>query len=96
MLWIQEKEKESWEAASQALKKKLEVAESNCIRAEIEAAKMRSMHAFLIKLLPVDIDILRWTLVHSFWAGQLESEMSVQTQMLSSRDAELMALKAEV
>ncbi|XP_044470267.1 protein GRIP [Mangifera indica] len=64
-----ENEKESWEAASQALKKKLEIAESNCIRAEIEAAKLRS---------------------------QLESEMSVQTQMLSSRDAELMALKKEI
>ncbi|KAJ8764139.1 hypothetical protein K2173_005049 [Erythroxylum novogranatense] len=37
-----EKEKESWEAASQAFKMKLEIAESNCIRAEIEAAKMRS------------------------------------------------------
>ncbi|KAF2312487.1 hypothetical protein GH714_034850 [Hevea brasiliensis] len=39
---LQEKEKESWEAASQALKMKLEIAESNCIRSEIEAAKMRS------------------------------------------------------
>ncbi|KAG8662871.1 hypothetical protein MANES_01G153700v8 [Manihot esculenta] len=37
-----EKEKESWEAASQALKMKLEIAEGNCIRSEIEAAKMRS------------------------------------------------------
>ncbi|XP_050241571.1 protein GRIP-like isoform X3 [Quercus robur] len=37
-----DKEKESWEAASQALKTKLEIAESNCIRAEIEVAKMRS------------------------------------------------------
>lgn len=37
-----EKEKESWEVASQGLKTKLEIAESNCIRAEIEAAKMRS------------------------------------------------------
>ncbi|XP_062144224.1 protein GRIP [Alnus glutinosa] len=37
-----EKEKESLEAASRALKTKLEIAESNCIRAEIEAAKMRS------------------------------------------------------
>ncbi|GLT50830.1 hypothetical protein SLA2020_242900 [Shorea laevis] len=37
-----EKEKDSWEAASQALKSKLEVAESNCIRVEIELAKMRS------------------------------------------------------
>ncbi|KAE8674024.1 Protein GRIP [Hibiscus syriacus] len=37
-----EKEKEKLEAASQAFKTKLEVAECNCIRAEIEAAKMRS------------------------------------------------------
>lgn len=37
-----EKEKETWQAASEALKMKLEVAESNCIRAEIESAKMRS------------------------------------------------------
>lgn len=40
---FQEKEKESWEAASQALKMKLEIAEGNCIRSEIEAAKMRSI-----------------------------------------------------
>lgn len=37
-----EKEKESWQAASQSLNWKLEVAESNCIRAEIEAAKLKS------------------------------------------------------
>ncbi|KGN55617.1 protein GRIP isoform X1 [Cucumis sativus] len=37
-----EKEKETWQTASEALKMKLEIAESNCIRAEIEAAKMRS------------------------------------------------------
>ncbi|XP_023007649.1 protein GRIP-like isoform X2 [Cucurbita maxima] len=37
-----EKEKETWQAALEALKMKLEIAESNCIRAEIEAAKMRS------------------------------------------------------
>ncbi|CAL5366075.1 unnamed protein product [Camellia sinensis] len=37
-----EKEKENWEATTHALKTKLEVAESNCIRIEIEAAKMRS------------------------------------------------------
>ncbi|KAH9662430.1 protein GRIP [Citrus sinensis] len=37
-----EKEKESWEAASQAFRKKLEIAESNCIHTEIEAAKLRS------------------------------------------------------
>ncbi|KAJ8440258.1 hypothetical protein Cgig2_001593 [Carnegiea gigantea] len=38
----QEKEKESWEATCQAFKAKLETAESNFIRAEIEAAKTRS------------------------------------------------------
>ncbi|KAK9227888.1 hypothetical protein WN944_020832 [Citrus x changshan-huyou] len=37
-----EKEKEGWEAASQAFRKKLEIAESNCMHAEIEAAKLRS------------------------------------------------------
>ncbi|KAG8660077.1 hypothetical protein MANES_02G112700v8 [Manihot esculenta] len=37
-----EKEKESLEAASNTLKMKLEIAGSNCIRAEIEAAKIRS------------------------------------------------------
>ncbi|XP_071735336.1 protein GRIP [Rutidosis leptorrhynchoides] len=37
-----ENEKEKWEATSQALSKKLEIAEGNCIRAEIEAAKMKS------------------------------------------------------
>ncbi|KAB5556688.1 hypothetical protein DKX38_007597 [Salix brachista] len=60
-----EKEKESWEAASQALKTKLEIAESNCIHAEIGAAKMKS---------------------------QLELEVSVQSQMLSKKDAELLAI----
>lgn len=37
-----EKERESWKTASQALKAKLEIAESNCIRAEVEVAKIRS------------------------------------------------------
>ncbi|XVF18136.1 hypothetical protein REPUB_Repub10bG0186200 [Reevesia pubescens] len=64
-----EKEKESWEAASRAFKTKLEIAESNFIRAEIEAAKMRS---------------------------QLELEASVQTKMLSTREAELAAAKEEI
>ncbi|GLT82541.1 hypothetical protein SLE2022_009050 [Rubroshorea leprosula] len=41
-----EKEKDSCEAASQALKSKLEVAESNCIRVETELAQMRSITAF--------------------------------------------------
>ncbi|XP_055803200.1 protein GRIP [Solanum dulcamara] len=37
-----EKEKESWETTCHSLRTKLEIAESNCIRAEIEAAKFRS------------------------------------------------------
>ncbi|KAM1479536.1 hypothetical protein ACFX2I_026804 [Malus domestica] len=37
-----EKEKESWEAATRALKTKLEISESNRICADIEVAKMRS------------------------------------------------------
>ncbi|XP_062102750.1 protein GRIP [Humulus lupulus] len=37
-----DKERESWEATSQALKTRLENAENNCIRAEVEVAKMRS------------------------------------------------------
>ena len=44
---LQEKEKGTWQAASEALKMKLEIAESNCIRAEIEAAKMRSIRRIL-------------------------------------------------
>ncbi|GAV89471.1 GRIP domain-containing protein, partial [Cephalotus follicularis] len=64
-----EKEKDSWEAASQALKEKLETAESNCIRAEIESAKMRS---------------------------QLESEVSTQNRLLSTRHAELSSAKEEI
>lgn len=44
-LWcVQVKERESWETASQALKAKLEIAESNCIRAEVEVAKIRSTY----------------------------------------------------
>ncbi|KAH7849530.1 hypothetical protein Vadar_019165 [Vaccinium darrowii] len=64
-----DKEKESWQGTTQALKTKLEVAESNCIRVEIEAAKMRS---------------------------QLELELAVQAQMLSTRDTELKAAKEEI
>lgn len=41
-LFLQEKEKESWEASCDALKSKLEIAESNYLRAETEVAKMRS------------------------------------------------------
>ncbi|KAM7261205.1 hypothetical protein ACFE04_026680 [Oxalis oulophora] len=64
-----EKEKESWEVAIQALKTKLGIAESNCTRAEIEAAKMRS---------------------------HLESQVYAQTQLLSSRNVELIGAKEEI
>ncbi|CAN4078608.1 unnamed protein product [Withania somnifera] len=37
-----EKAKESWETTCHSLRTKLEIAESNCIRGEIEAAKFRS------------------------------------------------------
>ncbi|ESQ31074.1 hypothetical protein EUTSA_v10003686mg [Eutrema salsugineum] len=64
-----EKEKETWEASCDALKSKLEIAESNYLRAEMEVAKMRS---------------------------QLGSEMSMQTQMLSTKDAELKGAREEI
>ncbi|KAG7607474.1 GRIP domain [Arabidopsis thaliana x Arabidopsis arenosa] len=64
-----EKEKETWEASCDALKSKLEIAESNYLQAEIEVAKMRS---------------------------QLGSEMSMQTQILSTKDAELKGAREEI
>lgn len=42
-MFDQEKERESWEAACQALRTKLEASESACLCSEIEAAKMRSI-----------------------------------------------------
>ncbi|CAI9110512.1 OLC1v1010558C1 [Oldenlandia corymbosa var. corymbosa] len=64
-----EKEKESWEVISQSLKMKLEKAESNCIRAEVELAKSKS---------------------------QLESELSVQAQLINSKDSEILGLREEI
>ncbi|KAK9112512.1 hypothetical protein Scep_020031 [Stephania cephalantha] len=64
-----EKEKKSWEAATEALKAKLEQAETTCLCAEIEAAKMRSL---------------------------LESELSMKSQLINARDAELIAAKEEI
>ncbi|GAB4848395.1 hypothetical protein Ancab_003090 [Ancistrocladus abbreviatus] len=64
-----EKEKESWDATCQALKMKLEAAESGRIRAEVEAAKTRS---------------------------QLELGLSVQNQLLNSRDGELAAATEKI
>lgn len=64
-----EKDKESWEVVTQSLKEKLKNAENNCVRFEIEVAKIRS---------------------------QLESELSMQTQMLNNKDADLLAARQEV
>ncbi|XP_068646562.1 protein GRIP isoform X2 [Aristolochia californica] len=64
-----EKERASWDASYEALKRKLENAENTCLRSEIEAAKMRS---------------------------QLEVELSLQNQLLNSRDADLAAAKEEI
>ena len=93
---IQDKEKESWEAASQALKTKLELAESNCIRAEIEVAKMRSIFASLIFLLSDYSYMWSECSCFSYWAGQLESDVSAQAQILNAKDAESVAAKKEV
>ena len=80
---MQEKEKESWEAAFQALNKKLEIAESNCIRAEIEAAKTRSIDISLTGLSYL-ITIMYWDGdAFSFGTGQLELDLSVQNKMLN-------------
>lgn len=93
---MQEKEKESWEAASQALNKKLEIAESNCIRAEIEAAKTRSIDISLTGLSYL-ISILYWDGdAFYFGTGQLELDLSVQNKMLNTKDAELVTAKEEV
>lgn len=64
-----EKERQSWEAACQSLRNKLEASESARLRSEIEAAKTRS---------------------------QLELELSMQIQLLSTRDAELTSAKDEI
>ncbi|KAG9145227.1 hypothetical protein Leryth_008182 [Lithospermum erythrorhizon] len=64
-----EKDKESWEADTQSLKEKLKIAENNCIRSEIEVARIRS---------------------------QLDSELSMQAQMLNNKDVDLMAARQEV
>ncbi|PIA56823.1 hypothetical protein AQUCO_00700875v1 [Aquilegia coerulea] len=64
-----DKEKDSWEAAFQALRTKLEAAESTFLRSEIEAAKTRS---------------------------QLELELSMKNQLLSTKEAELVTTKEEI
>ncbi|KAM3252140.1 protein GRIP isoform X1 [Capsicum annuum] len=90
-----EKEKESWETTCHSLRTKLEIAESNCIRAEIEAAKFRStiLYSGLIPCLGDD-EFGSYTCF--LIVGQLESELSAQSQVLNSKEAELMAAKEEI
>ena len=78
------------------VKTKLELAESNCIRAEIEVAKMRSIFASLIFLLSDYSYMWSECSCFSYWAGQLESDVSAQAQILNIKDAELVAAKKEV
>ncbi|CAN1330802.1 Protein GRIP [Linum perenne] len=88
-----EKEKESIEADLQALKMKLEISESNCIRAEIEAAKLRSITILVFSHMK---SFFLHIIIISFCSGQLDSEKSVQSQMLNKKDAELLAAKQEI
>lgn len=93
LMIIQEKEKEGFEATIQSMKSKLEISESNRIHAEVEAAKLRSIPVLF------SIFIFTWDMEHHFHfslSGQLESELSVQTQLLSSKDAELVEAREKV
>ncbi|KAK3008457.1 hypothetical protein RJ639_013286 [Escallonia herrerae] len=93
-----EKEKESWEAATEALSKKVEIAEGNRIRAEIEAAKLRSQ---LELELSVQIQLLNKRESELMTAKEeinhLESEFASYKgrahALLQRKDAELAAAK---
>lgn len=90
---IQEKEKGVLEAALQSMKSKLEISESNRIHAEVEAAKLRSIPVtFSIFLFLKDMEYHS----HFSLSGQLESELSVQTQLLNSKDFELVEANEKV
>ncbi|XP_030975755.1 protein GRIP-like isoform X2 [Quercus lobata] len=93
-----DKEKVSWEAASQALKTKLELAESNCIRAEIEVAKMRSQLESDVSAQAQILNAKDAELVASKKEiSRLESEFSSYKvrahALLQKKDAELAAAK---
>lgn len=93
-----EKEKESWEAALQALKTKLEVAEGNCIRAEIEAAKTKSQMEFEVSVQTRLLNTKDAELVAlKEEINRLESEFSSYKlrahALLQKKDAELASAK---
>ncbi|KAK3014055.1 hypothetical protein RJ639_008049, partial [Escallonia herrerae] len=93
-----EKEKESWEAATEAVSKKLEIAEGNRVRAEIEAAKLRSQ---LELELSVQIQLLKKRESELMTAKEeincLESEFASYKgrahALLQRKDAEMAAAK---
>lgn len=56
-IFIQDKEKQNWEAAYQALRIKLEASENTCLRSEIELAKLKSTFSFTLFMHFVDLFI---------------------------------------
>jgi hypothetical protein len=91
----QEKERQSWEAECDSLRAKLEASESACRRSETESDKVRSKSTpnFLFYF---------WSnnnaFIHLFGcsAVQLESELSIQNQLLETKDSDLISAKEEV
>ncbi|XP_023754131.1 protein GRIP [Lactuca sativa] len=93
-----EKEKEKWEATSQALSRKLEIAEANCIRAEIEAAKMKSQMALELSVLSQQSNTKESELITAKEEiKRLESEFASYKArahaLLQKKDAELASAK---
>eukprot|EP00262_Sarcandra_glabra_P008192 TRINITY_DN21500_c0_g1_i1.p1 TRINITY_DN21500_c0_g1~~TRINITY_DN21500_c0_g1_i1.p1 ORF type:complete len:803 (-),score=248.88 TRINITY_DN21500_c0_g1_i1:259-2667(-) len=93
-----EKERESWEAAYQALKIKLEASESTCLRSEIDAAKMRSQLELELSVQKQLLDARDGELLAAKEGiYRLESEFSSYKvrahALLQKKDAELSAAK---
>ncbi|KAK9678888.1 hypothetical protein RND81_11G239000 [Saponaria officinalis] len=75
-----EKEKEKWEMTCQTLKAKLQVAESNCIRAEIETAKIKSQ---------LELQLSTQTQM----LNARDAELAVSREQISRLEAEFLAYK---
>lgn len=91
-----DKEKESWEAAYQALRNKLELAESTFLRSEIEAAKIRSQMELDLSMKNQLLNAKEAEVVTSKEEiTRLESEFSAYKvrahALLQKKDAELSA-----
>ncbi|ESW29979.1 hypothetical protein PHAVU_002G114800 [Phaseolus vulgaris] len=92
------KERESWETASQALKAKLDIAESNCIRAEVEVAKIRSQLESEVSaqtriLNTRDVELLAAKKEISSLEKEFSSYKVRAHALLQKKDAELAAAK---